>query len=173
MSNNVQITAGSGTIIETIDEGGGVERQVITLGSIGDSSDETQLSAGQKTSANSIPVVVASDQSSVATSFARVSPAGGTASTITTGGTAVTVVTGPVNGGYIVNPANAASQAISGAENVYIDPVETPGSTDSAANGTTVLLQPGQNFLIPPLASGSVIKANAATSGHKLTVVVW
>src|SRR5580658_8611382 len=65
MSNNVPITAGVGTIIEAIDEGGGVERQVITLGSIGDASDETQLSAGQKTSANSIPVVVASDQSAV------------------------------------------------------------------------------------------------------------
>lgn len=68
MSNNVQIptTVGSPTTtIETIDEGDGVERQVIVLGSIGDASGETQLSAGQKTSANSIPVVVASDQSSI------------------------------------------------------------------------------------------------------------
>jgi hypothetical protein len=65
VTDNVQITAGSGTIIETIDEGGGVERQVIVLGSIGDASGETQLSAGQKTSANSIPIVIASDQSIV------------------------------------------------------------------------------------------------------------
>lgn len=68
MSNNVQIptTLGSPTTtIETIDEGGGVERQVIVLGSIGDASGETQLSAGQKTAANSIPVVVASDQSTI------------------------------------------------------------------------------------------------------------
>ena len=68
MSNNVQIPTTVGaptTTIETIDEGGGVSRQVIVLGSIGDASGETQLSAGQKTSANSIPVVVASDQSAV------------------------------------------------------------------------------------------------------------
>lgn len=69
MSNNVQIptTLGSPTTtIETLDQGGGVSRQVITLGSVGDASGETQLSAGQKTSANSIPVVVASDQSTIA-----------------------------------------------------------------------------------------------------------
>jgi hypothetical protein len=68
MSNNVQIptTLGSPTTtIETIDEGGGVERQVIVLGSIGDASGETQLSGGQQTSGNSIPVVVASDQSAI------------------------------------------------------------------------------------------------------------
>jgi hypothetical protein len=68
MSNNVQIptTLGSPTTtIETIDEGGGVERQVIVLGSIGHAGSETQLSAGQQTSANSMPVVVASDQSAL------------------------------------------------------------------------------------------------------------
>jgi hypothetical protein len=68
MSNNIQIpgiVVGELPIIETIDEGGGVSRQVIVLGSIGDASGETQLSAGQKTSANSIPVVVASDQSTL------------------------------------------------------------------------------------------------------------
>lgn len=101
-----------------------------------------------------------------------VTPATGTTAAIVTGGTAVTVVTGPVNGGYIVNPSNTAAQGVT-AENAYIDPVGTPGSTDSAANGTTSLLTPGQSYNIPPLKTGSVIKANAATSGHKLVVVTW
>lgn len=99
-------------------------------------------------------------------------PAVGITATIVTGGTAVTVVTGPVNGGYIVNPLNTAAQGVT-AENAYIDPVASPGSTDAAANGTTNILQAGQVYTIPPLQTGSVVKANAATSGHKLTVVVW
>jgi hypothetical protein len=102
-----------------------------------------------------------------------VTPAAGTASTITTGGTAVTLVTGPVNGGYITNPPNAASQGIVTAENAYVSEVGTPGSTDGAANGTTTLLTSGQTFTFPALAAGVLIKGNAATSGHKLTVVVW
>lgn len=104
---------------------------------------------------------------------AKVTPVAGTASAVVTGGTAVTVVTGPVNGGYISNPLNAAAQGIGAAENAYIDPVAAPGSTDAAANGTTVIVSPGQNYTVPPLATGSVIKANAATNGHKLSVVVW
>lgn len=99
-------------------------------------------------------------------------PAAGTASAITTGGTAVTLVTGPCSGGYITNPPNASAQGITTAENAYVDKVGTPGSTDSAANGTTTVLFPGQTFTFGPLASGSVIKGNAATNGHKLTVCV-
>jgi len=100
-------------------------------------------------------------------------PSGGTTSTIVTGGTAVTLVTGPVSGGYITNPANASAQGISVAENAYVNPVGTPGSTDAAANGTTVLLQPGQTYYIPAISAGRVVKGNAATSGHLLTVVTW
>ena len=91
----------------------------------------------------------------------------------TTGGTAVIIASGPLNGGFITNPPNAASQGVSTAENLYVDMVGTPGSADSAANGTTVLLQPGQSFSIPALAAGVNIRANAATSGHKLSVEVW
>lgn len=100
-------------------------------------------------------------------------PAAGSASAIATGGTAVTLMTGPCNGGFVTNPPNAAAQGIGAAEPAYIDMVGTPGSTDAAANGTTTYLDIGQSFTIPPLASGAVVKANAATSGHKLTVVKW
>jgi len=109
----------------------------------------------------------------ISTTPVIVTPTAATAAVIVTGGTAVTLITGPINGGYVTNPINASAQGISAAENAYIDMVSTPGSTDSTANGTTILLEPGQNFVFPALATGVIVKANAATSGHKFTVVVW
>lgn len=100
-------------------------------------------------------------------------PVAGSTATVVTGGTAVTLVTGPIKGGYIVNPINLAAQGVAAAENAYIDPVGAPGSTDTAGNGTTAILTPGQTYALPALATGVVVKGNAATSGHKLTVVVW
>lgn len=104
---------------------------------------------------------------------AQVTPAAGTASSITTGGTAVTLVTCPCLGGFITNPPNLASQGIAGAENFYVDMVGTPGSTDANGNGTTVILQAGQTFYIPAAPTGVVVKGNAATSGHKVSVEKW
>ena len=101
----------------------------------------------------------------------RLTPAAGTTATVATGGTAVTVATGPFNGGYVTNPLNTAAQGVT-AENAYLDMVGTPGSTDANANGTTILLQAGQTFFLP-CAVSAVVKVNAASSGHKLTVVIW
>ncbi len=120
----------------------------------------------QNNPAAAIPVYIASGETGGTT------PKAGTNSTIVTGGTAVVLVTGPCNGGYITNPPNTAAQGVT-AENVYVDPVAAPGSTDAAANGTTTLLVPGQSFTLPALAAGQFVRGNAATSGHKLTVVVW
>jgi len=100
-------------------------------------------------------------------------PRAANASSITTGGTAVSVVTGLINGGYILNPLTAAAQKIVTAENLYIDFINTPGSTDATGNGTTLDLQPGQGYAIPAISSGVTLKANAATSGHAFTVYVW
>jgi hypothetical protein len=100
-------------------------------------------------------------------------PAAGLSNEIAQGGTAVVLVSGPCNGGWIVNPTTSAAQGIMTAENCYIDLVNPPGSTDSSANGTTVLLVPGQNFTIPAIGAGVVIWVNAATSGHKFSVTVW
>jgi hypothetical protein len=177
---NVTLPAqGSGTtqpIVETIDEGVGVQRQVINLSGIGKFGSETALTAGQKTAANSIPVVIASDQSSLAVSLTiapvQVTPTAATNSSIATGGTAVTVATGPINGGYVVNPADETAQGVA-LENLYVDPVAAPGSTDGAAHGTTSLLAPGQRYDVPALATGSVLRANAATTGHNFTAVIW
>lgn len=102
----------------------------------------------------------------------KMTPIAGTASAIVTGGTPVTLVTGPCNGGWVTNPTNAAAQGIATAENANVDPVAAPASGDANGNGTTTVLLPGQTFEIPALASGQLIRANAATSGHKFTVVV-
>lgn len=121
----------------------------------------------QSKAAGAIPVYVTEAESG------GVTPVAGTASAIVTGGTPITIVTGPVNGGYVTNPPNLASQGIAAAENAYLSLVGNPGSVDANANGTTSPLIPGQTFAIPALAAGVLLKANAATSGHKLTVVVW
>src|SRR5229473_3995899 len=76
MTDNVTLP-GTGSVVESIDEGAGVERQVISLGSIGKSGSETQLTAGQKTSGNSIPVVLPSDPDS--------RPSSGTITAVDTG----------------------------------------------------------------------------------------
>lgn len=94
-------------------------------------------------------------------------------STIALGGTAVVAVTGPIYGGFLTNPFSAAAQGLPTAENLYIDMVGAPGSTDATANGTTVLLQPGQNFTFPWLAVGVLVRINAASSGHRVSGEVW
>jgi len=124
----------------------------------------------QNDPAGAIPVYIVGD------SAGGVTPRAGSASAIAVGGTAVVLIAGPCAGGYVTNPPTAASQGIAAtdiAENVYVDPVASPGSTDATGNGTTALLQPGQTFTVPALAPGTMLRANAATSGHKLTVVVW
>jgi hypothetical protein len=94
-------------------------------------------------------------------------------SVVVTGGIAVVAVAGPIYGGFLTNPFNAAAQGIPTSENLYIDMVGVPGSTDAAAWGTTVLLQPGQNFTFPWLAVGVLVRINAATSGHRVSGEVW
>ena len=100
-------------------------------------------------------------------------PRGLDLTTIVNGGTAIVAVTGPIYGGFLTNPFNAAAQGVPTAENLYIDMVGVPGATDAAANGTTVLLQPGQNFTFPWLAVGVMVRVNAATTGHRISGEVW
>ena len=123
----------------------------------------------QNNPAGAIPVWVAPAPAGAAVG---ITPKAATASVIATGGTFVTVVTGPILGGYLLNPPNAASQGVT-AETLYVDPVAHPGSTDGTANGTTSALVAGATYTIPALAAGHSLFANAATTGHKFTVVVW
>ena len=95
------------------------------------------------------------------------------ATSIVVAGTAVVVATGPINGGFITNPYNAAAQGVGSAENLYVDCINTPGSTDAAGNGTTSIVQPGQTFTLAALPSGYSYRVNAASAGHKFTVNLW
>jgi hypothetical protein len=102
---------------------------------------------------------------------ASVTPAAGTAHAIVTGGTAVTMVTGPVNGCQIINPPTATDQAISTAENAYVNPVTTAATT---GNNTTATLAIGQVWNCPgALLNGTNVSVNAATSAHAFTVITW
>lgn len=129
----------------------------------------TTFPNAQNNGAAAIPVWVTPGPSG-----AGFTPRAGTVSVVTTGGTAVTAIAGPINGGYILNPPNAASQGISAAENLYVDMVSAPGSTDATANGTTTLVPAGGNpFVIPAIGAGVNVQVNAASNGHKFTIVWW
>jgi hypothetical protein len=85
---------------------------------------------------------------------------------VATGGTAVTIVSGGSSGGYVYNPPTAAGQGLSVAENMYVDYVGTPGSTDATCNNTCTIVPPDHTWGWGVLNSGVTIKVNAASSGH-------
>lgn len=99
-----------------------------------------------------------------------ITPQPGIVSIVTTGGQAVTAIGPNPNGGIIVNPYSAADQGgLAAAEPLFID-VVNPASTQG--NGTTFALQPGQSWSVIP-GQSTVTSVNAATSGHKFSVVSW
>lgn len=165
MANNVPIstTIGSTTTIESIDEGGGVERQVIVLGSIGHAGSETQLSAGQQTSANSIPVVIASNQTAITALPGQTGADGSTS--ITTGGTAQNLFSGttPTNGFEICNPDPSEDLWISDSTTAALN---GQGSYRVAPAGGTYTTPAGYKPI-------GVVSAYAATTGHKITARRW
>lgn len=98
-----------------------------------------------------------------------VTPVSGLSSVVITGGTSVVAVGPNPNGGFITNPYWASDEGLVNTEVLYVDPV---GSAKTQANGTTFALQPGQTWTIIPGQTTST-SVNAATSGHKFSVVVW
>jgi hypothetical protein len=98
-----------------------------------------------------------------------VTPGPGLVSVVAAGGTAVTAVGPNPNGGYIQNPASAADQGVAAAEPLYINPVTTAGV---AGYGTTFALAPGETWFVIPGQTTST-SVNAASSGHRFTVVVF
>lgn len=98
----------------------------------------------------------------------------GHASSIVNGGTAVAAIVGPCNGGYIANPANAAAQGIAAAELLYVDPTTAPGHTDAVASATCSAVQPGGVWTLGvAIGAGQTIWANATTTAHAFTVVIF
>lgn len=64
MADNVEITAGSGTVIAT-DDISGVHYQIVKIGLGAANAVDMHLDSGQQTMANSVPVTLASNQSDV------------------------------------------------------------------------------------------------------------
>lgn len=89
------------------------------------------------------------------------------ATAVTNGGTAVSVFNEtspnvvPSDGAVIVNPWSAT-------ESLFVDIVNTAGTTAPGTNGTTVELKAGASFAVPPNFKGNVT-ANAVTNGHTFT----
>jgi hypothetical protein len=134
MSNNVTLPA-AGSIVETIDEGSGVERQVVALGSIGKAGSETQLSAGPNTAANSVPVVLNSDPD-LRPSAGNIT-AQDTASSSTTGQNGASIITGtPTANSFrsqAINGESAARILIGG---TWTGTLQFEGSLDGGTTWT-------------------------------------
>jgi hypothetical protein len=116
----------------------------------------TDLSAGQQLMAASMPVVIASNQTAIATSASSLTLVALDVSSVTTGGTAVTALTaGHRNkGGWLQNPVGATI-------NLCINEIGTASGTTSA--GSTTCIQPGQSYsLTPSTTAVSVISSDSA-----------
>lgn len=98
-----------------------------------------------------------------------VTPGPGLVSQITTGGTPVIPIPGNPNGGVITNPYTSADQGIANVEPLYINPVNSAGLT---GNGSTFALLPGASWIVIP-GQTTPTSVNAATPGHKFSVVFW
>lgn len=100
-------------------------------------------------------------------------PRAGAVSQVGVGGTsviAVIAVPAGMGGGFVTNPYTALDQGLSQAEPLYIDITGAPATT--SGNSTTFALQPGQTF---NMVAGQVtgVSANAASTGHKFSVIWW
>jgi hypothetical protein len=94
-------------------------------------------------------------------------PTKGFISTILAAHHSVQVSSGDALGGYIFNPIDAFDQDLSVPTVLFVDPT---GPAASEITGTTVGLQPGQYFIIPPQSEYGVwVNSNAV--GHKFVVV--
>ncbi len=105
----------------------------------------------------------------MATIAPAVTPVPGSSYQIVTGGVSQVVIPANINGGVITNPALATDQGIGTAEVLYINPY---GNAATSANNTTFALQPGQSWTVIP-GQTTATSANAATTGHKFSVVYW
>lgn len=92
----------------------------------------------------------------------------GAAHIVVTGGTAVTAIAANaagIHGGLIINPHGAS-------ESLFVDVVNTAGTTAPGVNGTTVELIAGERLELPAGLINAV-SVNAVTSSHGFTALVW
>lgn len=98
-----------------------------------------------------------------------VTPAPGVNSVVVTGNVPVIAIGPNPNGGFIVNPANADDQGLPNIESLFVSPVN---DATLQASGVTFEIKPGQSWSV--IANQSTpTSVNAATSGHRFSVVQW
>ncbi len=97
-------------------------------------------------------------------------PYPGLAAIVAVGGTPVTAAPAGITGGIISNPLSSTDQGLPNSEPLYIDPVGA--GTQLGAGGTSFALQPGDSWTMIP-GQTTVTNVNAASSGHRFTVVYW
>jgi hypothetical protein len=129
MADNVEITAGTGTDIAT-DDVGGVHYQRVKIDLGGDGA-ASPLVRGQQTSANSIPIVLASDQSDL-----DVAVNGNIGQQAKAGSLPVTLASDEDNLGVVGAAANDA--AVSGNPVRIGGKYKTPADNDDVDSGDTV-----------------------------------
>lgn len=93
----------------------------------------------------------------------------GAADKIVTGGVAVTAVFANTQGAVLTNPASATDQGIAVAEPLYYS---LYGSATLLPGAGNVALQPGESYFVPS-GLANALSVNAATSGHKFSVVIF
>lgn len=92
----------------------------------------------------------------------------GAASQIRVAGEAVIAIYAGAQTAIITNPATATDQGLLIPENLYVDLINPAALAETA---TTTVLVPGQTFVVPAGTTENVT-VNAASAGHKFTVVV-
>jgi len=96
-----------------------------------------------------------------------VTPTKGFVSVILAANHSVQVTSGDALGGYIYNPKDAYDQKLSVPTVLYVDPT---GPAANQITSTTVALQPGQRFDIPPQSEYGIF-VNSIAVGHHFVVV--
>jgi len=93
----------------------------------------------------------------------------GLVSVISTGGGAVVAVPPNAQGGIITNPELDTDQGVANIEPLFVNPIDAANLT---GNGNTFALAPGQTWVVIP-GQTTPTSVNAATAGHKFSVVWW
>jgi hypothetical protein len=98
--------------------------------------------------------------------------AGLASQTPATPGTSIIAIDVNQSGGYIVNPSDPVDQGQASTATPAVLYVNNVTNAQTAANGTTLALQPGQGYNIIPNASTPVSVASKIAN-HSFTAVMW
>jgi hypothetical protein len=103
----------------------------------------------------------------ITTPLTPVIPVRGLNTQVLVAGQSITVAGADATGGYIINPAYVEDQGLTKLHVLYVDPT---GPAKTFETATTIAIQPGGYYALPPnVSTGIWVNSNA--SGHKFTAV--